>query len=140
MLSSRVVYEPGCDNAACEHDHLFSAAQNAAAQADAVVLMVGLSQDQEKEGRDRISLLLPGHQQALVSAVLEAAAGRPVVLVILSGGPVDVSFVTHDPRMQGIMWAGYPGQAGGQAIAEAVFGLVNPGTLCDGILSSPILN
>lgn len=93
--------------------------------------MVGLSQAQEKEGRDRISLLLPGHQQALVSAVVEAAAGRPVVLVILSGGPVDVSFANEDPRIQGIVWAGYPGQAGGQAVADAVFGLVNPGNLCE---------
>jgi beta-D-xylosidase 4 len=127
--SPTVIYQPGCADATCEDSHLIPAAKEAAAQADAVVLVVGLSQDQEKEGRDRISLLLPGHQQALVSAVVEAAAGRPVVLVILSGGPVDVSFANDDPRIQGIIWAGYPGQAGGQAIADAIFGLVNPGKI-----------
>ncbi|KAG0623933.1 hypothetical protein M758_3G212400 [Ceratodon purpureus] len=125
--SPTIIYQPGCSDATCADSHLIPAAEEAAEQADAVVLMVGLSQAQEKEGRDRISLLLPGHQQALVSAVVEAAAGRPVVLVILSGGPVDVSFANEDPRIQGIIWAGYPGQAGGQAIADAVFGLVNPG-------------
>jgi len=77
-------------------------------------------------------LLLPGHQQALVETVVEAAAGRPVVLVILSGGPLDVSFANNDPRIQSIVWAGYPGRSGGQAISDVIFGLVNPGTgLCD---------
>ena len=129
--SPKINYKPGCYDAACEghYPHLILAARIAAAEADAVVLVVGLSQGQEKEGHDRTSLLLPGHQGALVSAVVEAAAGRPVVLVILSGGPLDVSFANDDPHIQSIIWAGYPGQAGGQAIADVIFGLVNPG-LC----------
>lgn len=61
---------------------------------------------------------------------MEAAAGRPLVLVILSGGPLDVSFAKEDPRIQSIVWAGYPGMAGGQAIADVIFGLINPG-LCE---------
>lgn len=122
-----IVYQRGCYDATCERTGLIIAAERAAAEADAVVLVVGLSQAQEKEGHDRISLFLPGHQWALISTVVEAAAGRPVVLVILSGGPVDVSFANEDPRIQSIIWAGYPGQAGGQAIADVIFGLVNPG-------------
>jgi beta-D-xylosidase 4 len=125
----KINYQPGCYDAACEGSHLILAARRAAAEADAVVLVVGLSQRHEKEGHDRTSLLLPGRQRALVSAVVEAAAGRPVVLVILSGGPLDVSFANDDPRIQSIIWAGYPGQGGGQAIADVIFGLVNPG-LC----------
>lgn len=133
MLSEhtpKINYQPGCYDAACEGSHLILAARRAAAEADAVVLVVGLSQRHEKERHDRTSLLLPGRQRALVSAVVEAAAGRPVVLVILSGGPLDVSFANDDPRIQSIIWAGYPGQAGGQAIADVIFGLVNPG-LCN---------
>lgn len=123
-----VLYEPGCYDATCDGSHLIRAAKRAASRADAVILVVGISQAQEKEGRDRTNLLLPGRQHALVNAVLEAASGRPIVLVILSGGPLDVSFANNDKRIQSIIWAGYPGQAGGQALAEIIYGDVNPGT------------
>ncbi|XP_024364102.1 probable beta-D-xylosidase 5 [Physcomitrium patens] len=125
--SPRISHERGCSDAACEDQFYIYAAKEAAAQADAVVLVLGISQAQEKEGRDRDSLLLPGRQMELVSSVVEASAGRPVVLVLLSGSPLDVSFANDDPRIQSIIWAGYPGQSGGEAIAEAIFGLVNPG-------------
>jgi len=125
--SASIIYQPGCSDIACEDSHLISAAEEAAAQADAIVLVVGISQLQERERLDRTTLLLPGHQQALVETVVEAAAGRPVVLVILSGGPLDVSFANDDPRIQSIVWAGYPGMSGGQAISDVIFGLVNPG-------------
>ncbi|KAH9562815.1 hypothetical protein CY35_05G092000 [Sphagnum magellanicum] len=122
-----VIYAPGCADATCRDGNLFPSAVTAASEADAVVLFVGLSQAQESEGRDRESLRLPGKQEELISTVLDAVNGRPVVLVILSGGPVDVSFANDDQRVGGILWAGYPGQAGGQAIAEIIFGDVNPG-------------
>lgn len=99
----------------------------AATNADAVVILAGLSQTEEREKLDRTSLRLPGHQEGLIQAVAQAAGGKPVVLVILSGGPVDVNFAKQDPNIQSIMWAGYPGQAGGQAIAEVIFGDHNPG-------------
>ena len=60
---------------------------------------------------------------------VSCAAKRPVVFVILSGGPVDVSFAINDPQISSIIWAGYPGQAGGQALAEIIFGDYNPGIL-----------
>ncbi|XP_022138609.1 beta-D-xylosidase 1 [Momordica charantia] len=49
------------------------------------------------------------------------------VLVLMSGGPIDVSFAKNDPRISGILWVGYPGQAGGAAIADVLFGTTNPG-------------
>jgi beta-D-xylosidase 4 len=121
-----VIYAPGCADASCEDGSLIQSAATAASEADAVVLFVGLSQAQESEGRDRESLLLPGMQQELISTVVNAVSGRPFVVVILSGGPVDVSFIKEDDRVGSILWAGYPGQAGGQAIAEVIFGDVNP--------------
>ncbi len=99
-----------------------------ASRADAVVLVVGLTQEQEAESHDRKTLLLPGHQQDLISAVAGSVLpGRPVVLVVMSGGPVDISFAKADSRIQSILWVGYPGQAGGQAITEIIFGDHNPG-------------
>jgi hypothetical protein len=45
----------------------------------------------------------------------------------MSGGPIDVSFAENDPKIGGIVWAGYPGQAGGAAISDVLFGTTNPG-------------
>jgi len=47
--------------------------------------------------------------------------------VILSGGPVDISSAKYNEKIGSILWAGYPGQAGGTAIAEIIFGDHNPG-------------
>lgn len=111
---------------ACTDDKQFGRAINAAQQADATVLVMGLDQSIEAETVDRAGLLLPGRQQDLVSKVAAASKG-PTILVIMSGGPVDITFAKNDPRIQGILWAGYPGQAGGAAIADILFGTSNPG-------------
>ena len=105
---------------------MFGAAEIAARHADATVLVMGLDQSIEAEFKDRTGLLLPGHQQELVSRVAKASRG-PTILVLMSGGPIDVSFAKNDPRIGAIIWAGYPGQAGGTAIADVLFGTTNPG-------------
>uniref|UniRef100_A0A804MJA2 Fibronectin type III-like domain-containing protein n=1 Tax=Zea mays TaxID=4577 RepID=A0A804MJA2_MAIZE len=114
----------GCSSAACGYAATGQAAA-LASSAEYVFLFMGLSQDQEKEGLDRTSLLLPGKQQSLVTAVASAAK-RPVVLVLLTGGPVDITFAQSNPKIGAILWAGYPGQAGGLAIARVLFGDHNP--------------
>ncbi|KAF8765333.1 hypothetical protein HU200_008709 [Digitaria exilis] len=114
----------GCTSAACDA----AATEEAVAMAgsaDHVFMFMGLSQQQESEGKDRTSLLLPGMQQSLITAVADAAK-RPVILVLLSGGPVDVTFAQSNPKIGAILWAGYPGQAGGLAIARVLFGDHNP--------------
>ncbi|KAF2910540.1 hypothetical protein DAI22_11g107900 [Oryza sativa Japonica Group] len=115
---------PGCSSAACD----VAATDQATALAkssDYVFLVMGLSQKQEQEGLDRTSLLLPGKQQALITAVATASK-RPVILILLTGGPVDITFAQTNPKIGAILWAGYPGQAGGQAIADVLFGEFNP--------------
>lgn len=49
-----------------------------------------------------------------------------MILVLLSGGPLDVTFAQANPKIGAILWAGYPGQAGGLAIAKVLFGDHNP--------------
>ncbi|XP_071713319.1 probable beta-D-xylosidase 7 [Rutidosis leptorrhynchoides] len=93
---------------------------------DYVILVMGLDQSQEREKHDRIELVLPGKQEDLVMAVARAAK-KPVLLVLLCGGPVDVSFAKDDEKIGSILWAGYPGEAGGTALAEIIFGDHNPG-------------
>ncbi|KAF0756936.1 hypothetical protein AaE_004435 [Aphanomyces astaci] len=96
-----------------------------AANAAQVVLFVGLDQSVEYEGVDRATLEWPGRQRELIARVA-AAAARPVVLVILAGGPVDLEEFEADAKVGAIVYAGYLGQSGGTAIAQVLFGDVNP--------------
>ncbi|CAB4321000.1 unnamed protein product [Prunus armeniaca] len=79
----------------------------------------------EAEGLDRETLTLPGFQEKLVNQVVNATEGT-VILVIMSAGPIDVSFAKNVTKIGGIIWVGYPGQAGGDAIAQVIFGDYNP--------------
>ncbi len=86
---------------------------------DAVVIAAGI---EEGEFRDRSSLKLPGHQEELIEAV--AAAGRPVVVAIVGGSAVTMrSWIDHVAAVVDI-W--YPGEAGGDAVADVLFGDHNP--------------
>ncbi|KAL7112534.1 hypothetical protein ACP275_04G008400 [Erythranthe tilingii] len=123
---TRAIHQPGCADVACNDEAMFGGAVEAARQAEATIMVMGLDQSIEAEFRDRAGLLLPGRQQELISKVAAASKG-PVVLVLMSGGPIDVSFAENDPKIGAILWAGYPGQAGGAAIADVLFGSHNPG-------------
>jgi hypothetical protein len=130
---AKTIHQAGCSGVACNGNQQFGAAEAAARQADATVLVMGLDQSIEAEFKDRVGLLLPGHQQELVTRVARASRG-PTVLVLMSGGPIDVSFAKNDPRISAILWAGYPGQAGGTAIADILFGTTNPGRVAISLL------
>jgi beta-D-xylosidase 4 len=74
----------------------------------------------------RTSIALPGSQADLIEGVLVAANGKPVVLVIVGGGAVCLGMYKDDDRVSAIMFIGYPGQAAGVGVAEAIFGDYNP--------------
>ncbi len=107
-------------------------AVDAAAEADAVVLVLGLSQRLEGEempikvdgfaGGDRTHLELPKTQQELMKAVQKA--GKPVVLVLLNGSALSINWANDN--LPAIVSAGYPGQEGGHAVADVLFGDYNP--------------
>ena len=118
-------YHPGCNTVSCS-SALIDEAVQIAKEADQVVLIMGLDQTEEREDFDRLDLLLPGKQKKLITSVARVAK-KPVVLVLLCGGPVDVSFAKYDQNVGSILWAGYPGEAGGLALAEIIFGDHNPG-------------
>lgn len=121
---AKTVYEQGCD-VNCMSNVNFGKATHAAANADAVVLVVGTDLSIEAESLDRTQIHLPGQQDVLVSEVAKAAKG-PVILVIMSGGGMDVEFAKRDPKITSILWAGFPGQEGGAALADIIFGRYNP--------------
>jgi beta-glucosidase len=74
------------------------------------------------EGRDRSSLDLPGTQAELLAAICRT--GTPVVVVLVNGRPLPVP--ATDPPVRAVLQAWQPGAVGGRAIAECLFGLVNP--------------
>ncbi|XP_058083465.1 probable beta-D-xylosidase 2 [Magnolia sinica] len=116
----------GCYDVKCTNSWLIHFAVDAVKNEDASIILVGLDLSIEAESRDRTDLLLPGYQTELINKVADAAAG-PVILVILSAGGVDISFAKNNPKIKAILWAGYPGAEGGQAIADVVYGKYNPG-------------
>lgn len=119
-------YAAGCLDVPCVSDTGFDNAVLVAEKADIVIVVAGLDLSQETEDHDRYSLVLPGKQMDLVSFVASASK-KPLVLVLTGGGPLDVSFAKNDLRIASILWVGYPGEAGGKALAEVIFGDFNPG-------------
>ncbi len=103
-----------------------------AKKADAVVLVLGLSQRLEGEempikvdgfeGGDRTHLKLPKTQRNLMQAI--EATGKPVILVLLNGSALAINEANQ--KVDAILSAGYPGQEGGTAVADVLFGDYNP--------------
>ncbi|GAU40115.1 hypothetical protein TSUD_389650 [Trifolium subterraneum] len=117
-------YAPGCPDVQCANAQIDDAVK-IAESADATIIVVGANLAIEAESLDRVNILLPGQQQQLVSEVANASKG-PVILVIMSGGGMDVSFAKSNDKITSILWVGYPGEAGGAAIADVIFGFYNP--------------
>ena len=93
-----------------------------AKDADAVILALGEWQGISGEGFDRSNLDLPGNQESLLEAV--AACGKPTILVLENGRPLTIGWAKE--HIPAILEAWYPGEYGGQAVAETLFGVNNP--------------
>jgi beta-glucosidase len=110
----------------------FEEAVDAARSSDVVVFVGGLTGDVEGEemkvsfpgfaGGDRTDLNLPSSQERLLRAV--HATGKPVVLVLMAGSAIAVEWAQQN--VPAIVAAWYPGQQGGAAVADLLFGRVNP--------------
>jgi beta-glucosidase len=95
-----------------------AAAVAAAKSCDVAIIVVGL---EEGEFRDRAKLGLPGRQVDLIEAV--AATGKPIVVVLIGGSAVTMPWLD---KVNAVIDAWYPGEAGGQAVADVLFGAYNP--------------
>jgi beta-glucosidase len=121
-----LTYRRGCDITGDDTSGIAEAVA-AAADSDVVVLAVGdraglFGRGTSGEGCDATDLRLPGQQPELVRAVL--ATGTPVVLVLLAGRPYAMG--AEFDAAAGVVYGFFPGQLGGQAIAEVLTGAVNP--------------
>ena len=98
-------------------------AKAAAGDADVIIAVLGELADMSSENESRATLDLPGIQQQMLETV--AQSGKPVVLVLENGRPLDIRWASaHVPA---ILEAWYPGTEGGNAVADVLFGDVNPG-------------
>jgi len=107
----------------CGSDAGFPAAVAAAQAADQVVLALGESRGQSGEAAARSEIDLPGKQQELIDAI--KATGKPFVVVLFNGRPLTLTNVAASSPA--ILEAWFPGVEAGNAVADVLFGKVNPG-------------
>jgi len=92
------------------------------AESDLIIAAMGENRYLCGEGRDREDVRLPGDQEAFVKRLI--ATGKPVVLVVFGGRPMVLTDLA--PGCRAIVYAWYPGQAGGHAVADLLLGRFNP--------------
>lgn len=124
---TNVMYARGCENLSGDTSG-FEEALNVARQADAVVLVLGdhsglVPSATTGETRDSADLKLPGVQEELARMVL--ATGKPVAVVLVSGRPYAIPWLSENANA--ILEAWLPGEEGGHAVADILFGERNPG-------------
>lgn len=101
----------------------FAKAQTVASAADVVVAVLGQGQDMSGEAASASSLELPGEQQRLLETLI--ATGKPVVLVLMNGRPLDITSAAV--RVAAILEVWHPGTQGGAAVANLLLGDAVPG-------------
>jgi beta-glucosidase len=106
-----------------ERDAEFQHAIDQVKRSDVAILVLGEAQNMSGERASRSNLSLPGRQQELLEAAV--ATGKPVVLVLLNGRPLDITWASQ--HVPAILEAWYPGTEGGNAIANLLTGIANPG-------------
>ena len=106
-----------------DEETMINEALEKAKSVDAIVLFVGEDEKMVGENLSRTSLDLPGHQKKLLTAL--SKTGKPLIVVLINGHPLSVNYA--DRQADAILEAWFPGEFGGQAIAEVIFGDYNPG-------------
>lgn len=119
---TRVFFAEGCTLTGTSKEGL-EQARKMAKRSDVAVLFVGNSVETEGEGRDRSNLDLPGVQEDLITEM--CGTGTPVVVVLTNGSAVTLTKWLDDANA--VVEAWYPGEEGGNAIADVLFGDCNPG-------------
>ena len=122
LPGATVNYAQGCDTS-CSSTSGFGAAVSAAQSSQATVVVVGEPSSDSGEASSRSDIGLPGQQQALVQAI--AATGKPYVVVLMNGRPLTLGWVADNAPALLETW--YPGTEGGNAVADVLFGKVDPG-------------
>src|SRR6266498_878819 len=119
---TKINYAKGCE-VRCDSADGFEAALRAARDSDVAIIAVGESADMSGEAASRSSLDLPGRQLDLIKAV--QAAGKPIVVVLMNGRALTINWLAENSPA--ILETWFAGSQAGNAIADVLFGDVNPG-------------
>ena len=116
-----VTFVEGCGKDGSSDEKLLEEAENAAKYANKVVVFAGLTDIYESEGFDREHMRMPEGHVELIERM--ANINENVIVVLMCGSVVEVPWID---RVKAVLYAGLPGEAGGEAIANLLFGMVNP--------------
>jgi len=119
---TKVTYAKGCDVLG-DSDAGFAEAVASARQADVALVFVGEAKEMVGEAASRSTLDLPGRQMDLVKAI--QATGKPTIVVLINGRPPTIGWIVEN--VPAVLEAWMAGTEGGNAIADVLFGDVNPG-------------
>jgi len=122
LPQAKINYAKGCE-IGCDTSDGFEEATRAARESDVVILAVGESAEMSGEAASRSSLDLPGRQLDLVKAV--QATGKPTIVVLMNGRPLTINWIAENTPA--ILETWFAGTQAGNAIADVLFGDVNPG-------------
>jgi beta-glucosidase len=120
--ATKINYAKGCEINS-DSTEGFDEAVRAARKSDVAILAVGESADMSGEASSRSSLDLPGRQLDLVKAI--QATGKPVIVVLMNGRPLTINWIAENTHA--ILETWFAGTQAGNAIADVLFGDVNPG-------------
>ena len=115
------VYAPGCNEHGDTTKALLAEAEMAAKQSEAAVVFAGLPDHCESEGFDRETMKMPEGHLRMIEAVVNANPNT--IVVLLCGSVIECPWAD---RVKAILYMGLPGQAGGAAIADLLYGRTNP--------------
>ena len=139
LVGSRanILYAPGCDfydenwprnelyeiPPSAQQQKLIQEAVMKVAEADLIIVAVGDNEHTVGESNSRTSLDLPGNQRQLIQALY--ATGKPIIVVLINGRPLSINWI--DDHIGSVIEGWFPGEYGGTALAEVIFGVYNPG-------------
>ncbi len=106
-----------------EEEEMINKAVEKAQSADVIIAVMGEDERMVGESHSRTSLNLPGRQNDLLKALKKT--GKPVVVVLINGRPLAINYAQSE--LDAILTAWFPGEFGGKAIADVLFGAYNPG-------------
>jgi beta-glucosidase len=121
-VTTKITYAKGCDIMG-DSTEGFAEAVRVARESDVVIVAVGESAEMSGEAASRSSLDLPGRQLDLVKAI--HATGKPTIVVLMNGRPLTINWIAENAPA--ILETWFAGTQGGAAIADVLFGDVNPG-------------
>lgn len=117
----KTIYAPGCDDRGDTTEALLAEARAAAEKAETAVVFAGLPDHYESEGFDRENMKMPeGHLRMIEAAV---SANPNTAVILLCGSAVECPWAD---KVKAVLYMGLPGQAGGEAIADLLYGRANP--------------